>query len=135
MDRKTLQDPSGVSFRIHLPSTTASTLCQICGNISKWFISAVISESEGPDYYKHHQSWHELQDSALKGCPLCFQLAIAAEDRFVGLTIAYKTQEGKSTAFGLQLDLTNGEILVRCDQVKWCKLVVTVESSKSSVCT
>lgn len=47
-------------------------------------------------------------------------------------TIAYKIQQGKSTAFTAEMDGENAKVLVRCDRLEWCVLDVYVMPSRSA---
>ena len=49
----------------------------------------------------------------------------------MGGTIAYKIQNGKSTAFTAEMGGEIAKVLIRCDKLEWCILDVYVMPSRS----
>lgn len=145
----TINDPSGIGLRTPFLSQSSSTpgglLCHLCRNLGNWFVSNWISlevEAETTtlsrsshccfNTYQHYSSWDELSESASQGCcSFCYQLALEGEERFMGGTIAYKIQHGKSTAFTaeIQMDGEDARIVFLCDRLKWSIFDVKVMPS------
>ncbi|KAL9609931.1 MAG: hypothetical protein Q9167_005327 [Letrouitia subvulpina] len=124
---KTINDPSGIALRVNPPSSLSPKLCQLCRPLGDWFVSNWISAAEPRlNTYNHHLSWHALSESASGSCHFCYQLALEAEDRFMGGTLAYKIKNEKSTAFIVEVDSDSAKVFVRCDNLEWCVLNVNV---------
>ena len=130
----TIYDPSGIALRTPFIPSSSLELCQLCKALGDWFVANWISTTQTRIKYKHHLSWNALSESASKGCSFCYQLALEGEQRFMGGTIAFKIQHGKSTAFTAEMDGGSPKILVRCDNVEWCVLDVYTMASRSVGC-
>lgn len=150
----TINDPPGIGLRtaFHPQSsspTPSGLLCHLCRNLGNWFVSNWISSegpSEGPsegdteptrsrsshgcyNVYQHHISWDALSQCASQACcPFCYQLALEGEARFMGGTVAYKIQHGKSTAFTAEIQMDGGDarIMFFCDRLVWSMFDVKV---------
>lgn len=139
-------------------SSTGASLCHLCENLGTWFVLSWISsfdssedqgvkaeaETENTRFrsdlsrscsttYQHHLSWNALSESASEGCcSFCYNLALEAEERFMGGTIAHKIQHGKSTAFTAEIQIMNHDdvkVLFLCDRLKWSLFDVKVMPS------
>lgn len=159
---KTINDPSGIGFRtpfLDNRSASAGLLCHRCENLGNWFVSNWISSLDNKEgeaeteartetettpsesgssrccytTYRHHLSWNALFESASQGrCSFCYQLALEAEERFMGGTIAHKIKHGKSTAFTAEIQIMDSEdvqVLFLCDRLKWSLFDVKVMPS------
>ena len=141
-----------------LASTTGASLCHLCKNLGNWFVLNWISSFDSivdqgvkaeaqtettrsrcgssrsfSTAYQHHVSWNALSKSASEGCcSFCYNLALEAEERFMGGTIAHKIKHGKSTAFTAEIQTMNSDdvkVLFLCDRSKWSLFDVEVMPS------
>ena len=128
----TINDPSGIVLRTPFPSLSSSVLCQLCRIFGDWFVSNWTSTARPRYTFQHHVSWDALFESASNGCPFCYQLALEGEERFMGGTIASKIKSGNPTAFTAEIEGESTNILIRCDKLEWCVLVVYVKPCSST---
>ena len=123
--KNTINDSSGKSFRIPPLSRTTQTLCAVCQGLGGWFLTNWTSSPRCLNTYSHYSSWDALYDSACKGCAFCYQVAIIAEDFFIGGTISHLIKTGKPTVFEADAK-TDYTIKFRCNKIEWSALEVYV---------